>query len=101
MSEMKYRVTGPDGFDLVVGLDGPLDKYSEALALVEAFEKTEHPTMVELMRQAGYRAEPIEEPKMVTVRADHLRVLLDTHRYGQGGSDWEAHELRAALDSAS
>lgn len=67
MSELKkWRVTGPDGFEFFTP---PFD--NEAEAMEDAFVASIL-TAPYVMRQAGYRAEPIEEPKMVTVRADVL-----------------------------
>lgn len=95
MSELKkWRVTGPDGFDVIVELTPNLDDYD---ALTRArMDASLSPHLV--MRQAGYRAEPIEEPKMVTVRAEDVETVL----LFDSGPRLRAAEdrLRDALESA-
>lgn len=63
----RWRVTGPDGFEKLV--EAP-DKES---AVVDVWRCV---PWLKLALQAGYRAEPIKEPKMVTVRAEDVEAAI-------------------------
>lgn len=100
MSDLKkYRVTGPCGIDIHV------DAESEEWALFHVHQNfsVRVPSAPDIMRQAGYRAEPIEEPNMVTVRAEDLALAIAAMicHDNEGISNGDQYKrLRAALDGA-
>lgn len=95
MSELKkWRVTGPDGFEFFTP---PFD--NEAEAMEDAFVASIL-TAPYVMRQAGYRAEPIEEPKMVTVRAEDVAAVTGAKPASFVEIEHAGIRLRAALESA-
>lgn len=89
----KYRVTGPDGFERIV------EDCDEYWALHRAHTDPQISPVI-LMRQAGYRAEPIEEPKMVTVRAEDVETLISAEPRSRAELHYAFCRLRAALDGA-
>lgn len=92
MSDLKkWRVTGPDGFDVAVVAP------TISAALNSAYLSAPNAVLStsKLMHLAGYRADPIEEPKMVTVRADDVNTILLMP--GLGWAD-AVTRLRAALE---
>ena len=94
MSELKkWRVTGPDGFERI------FEERDEYWALRHAHIDVEL-SPVQLMRQAGYRAEPIEEPKMVTVRAEDVEAVVGARPASLTEITNSFDRLRAALESA-
>lgn len=87
MSELeKWRVTGPDGFK--TSITSLAHEDAEHVAV----EATRSVALTKIVRQAGYRAEPIEEEaKMVTVLADDVSGILEDRRIG-------SHDCRVIVE---
>lgn len=99
MSDLKWKVTGPDGFERVVNQSGlRFDVNDQDAAILKATEY--HVGLLKALHQAGYRAEPIEEPKMVTVRAEDVAtaVRLSTGRERSVNEYREIQRLRVATE---
>lgn len=90
----KWHVVDPNGFV------AEITAKHEDTTLYAAFHWPGN-TIQRVARQAGYRAEPIEEPKMVTVRADALADLYDSYAEHRRAKVESIQEIYAALDSAS
>lgn len=74
MSDYKrWRVTGPNGFEW----ETPETALDEIDILGAATNHVGLDGLVSALRAAGYRAEPFEEPKMVTVRAEDIQEAID------------------------